>query len=196
MNESLGLGECKELEHFCWKDVKDNLSYKAIDANGNCVGVFLSALAFNSELDSEQQVDDDDLIYKKHEKFYRIIKITDALDRRVNLPQRYPEVREYVAGKVISVDGMLRGRGIASQLLERTLQEMQQRSLPLMTIQCSSLFSAQVVLKMGFQLIDKIPYKEFLMDGKQAIAPKDPHTEMSAFMKWVDEKQQQVQEVK
>lgn len=186
MNASLVLGECKELEYFCWKRIEDNLSYKAIDANGNCVGVFLSELGVNSSAHYNSESNkEDDLIYRQHEKFYRIIQLTDALDAKVNLPEMCPEVQEFVHGKVISVDSKYRGRGIAGQLLLRTLEEMKKRSLPLMYIQCSGLFSSKIVQKIGFELVGSIPYKEFLIDGKQVIAPKEPHTAMNGFIKWV-----------
>lgn len=191
MNNSLILGECKELEHFCWKDIRDNLSYKAIDTNGNCVGVSLNAIGrvAAEELgeDSSAQPDDQDdhQIYQKHEKFYRIIKLTEALEAKVNLPGRFPELRDYVDAKVICVDAKYRGLNIAGQLVTRIFEEMIIRGLPLISIQCSSYYSARVMIKLGFQLIATIPYKDFLINGEQAIKPKSPHTEISGFIKWV-----------
>lgn len=185
MNASLVLGECKELEHFCWKGIGDDLSYKAIDSNGNCVGVFLSALSTNSELESEEN-ENDDLIYQKHEKFYRIIQLTEELSRRVNLSERFPYLRDFVEGKVLSVDGKYRGQGVAGQLVERTFKEMERRRIPLMAIQCSSYYSARVMQKAGFELVAKIPYKDFHLNGKQAIVPASPHVEIAAFIKWVN----------
>lgn len=196
MNESLGLGECKALEHFCWKDVKDNLSFKAMDANGNCVGVFLSALGVNSNVspDNNDQHEADDMIYRRHEKFYRIIKLATELDRRVDLANRYPLLCEFVEGKVLSVDSKYRGMGIAGLLVQRTFEEMVIRGLPLMSIQCSSYYSAQVMLKLGFDRVAAIPYKDFVIDGRPAIAPKAPHLEISAFTKWVaGQEQEQLQ---
>lgn len=187
MNESLGLGECAALEHFCWKDVKDNLSLKAIDANGNCVGVFLCALGVCAGPGDQMTMSEvDDLIYRRHEKFYRIIRLTEALDRKVNLAERFPRLREFVEGKVIAVDGKLRGMGIAAQLVQRMFQEMQKRQLPLMSIQCSGFYSAQVMIRLGFEQVAAIPYKDFLIDGHQAIKPKEPHVQITAFIKWVN----------
>lgn len=186
MNESLGLGECRELEYFCWKNIKDGLSFKAIDLHGNCLGVAISGVC---EKQAEgaccPQEDQDDLIYRKHEKFYRIIKLTGELDKRVNLFDRHPGLTRYAEGKVLSVDGRFRGIGIAGELIRRTLREIEGRGLPLMAIQCSSLFSAKVMIKLGFTKVGAIQYKDFYIDGQQAIAPKDPHREISAFVKWV-----------
>lgn len=193
MNASLGLGECKELEYFCWKDVADNLSFKAMDANGNCVGVFLCAVANAMECDSEiqsQQHKIDDEIYKKHKQFYKIIQLTGKLDRLMDLRGRHPQLREYAEAKVICVNRKYRGLGIAGQLVCRAFDEMRTRNLPLMTIQCSSHYSARTVQGLGFEAIASIPYCEFIIDGQQAISPAAPHSEITAFVKWIGDQQQ------
>lgn len=181
MNESLGLGECKELEYFCWKNICDRLSFKAIDSHGKCLGVVINGICDRESGDGQA---DDDSIYRKHEKFYRIIKLTEALDRQVNIFGRHSNINSYVEGKVLSVDGDYRGLGIACQLIRRTLDEIGVRNLPLMVIQCSSFYSAKVMIKMGFSKIASIRYEDFYLDGRQAMAPKDPHKEITAFVKW------------
>lgn len=194
MNSSLGLGVCKELEYFCWKNISDNLSFKANDANKNCVGVFISGLCKTTKspvtsvklrCNVEYNVDED-VFYKNHEKFYRIIKLTEELDRKVNLSQRYPELNEYAEGKVLSVDEKYRGMGIAGQLINRTLEEMEKRNIALIVIQCSSLYSARVMARLGFELVAAIYYKDFHLEGRQAISPKPPHDKISAFIKRVN----------
>lgn len=195
MNSSLGLGVCKELEYFCWKNISDNLSFKANDANKNCVGVFISGLCKTTKspssvtsVDRRCSVHNDyeDMFYKNHEKFYRIIKLTEELDKKVNLPERFPELNEYVEGKVLSVDEKYRGMGIAGQLVNRTLVEMGRRNISLIAIQCSSLYSARVMARLGFELVAAIAYKDFHLEGRQAIVPKPPHDQIRAFIRRVN----------
>lgn len=44
MNGCLGLGECKELEVFASKSIPERCSFKAVDANGQIVGVAINGV--------------------------------------------------------------------------------------------------------------------------------------------------------
>jgi arylalkylamine N-acetyltransferase len=38
------LGECKDLEAYCLKSIPDGCSFKAVNADGEIIGVFLSGM--------------------------------------------------------------------------------------------------------------------------------------------------------
>lgn len=44
INTFLNIGECKELEEFSLKCLKDNCSYKAVTKDNEIIGVFLNSL--------------------------------------------------------------------------------------------------------------------------------------------------------
>lgn len=44
MNTFLSLGECKELEEYSLKSMSDKCSFKAVNANGEIVGVAMNGI--------------------------------------------------------------------------------------------------------------------------------------------------------
>ena len=44
LNYYLQLGECKDLEDYCKKSIPDACSYKAVNSNGEIVGVYLNGI--------------------------------------------------------------------------------------------------------------------------------------------------------
>lgn len=45
MNVYLGMGDdCKELEEYSTKSIVDNCSFKALNSNGEIIGVFLNGI--------------------------------------------------------------------------------------------------------------------------------------------------------
>lgn len=44
LNCYVQLGECQDLEEYCKKSIPDNCSYKAVNSNGEIVGVYLNGI--------------------------------------------------------------------------------------------------------------------------------------------------------
>lgn len=156
LNSSLDLGDCPELEHFCRSGLDSGLSLKVIDELGTIIGVAVNSKVKRGEVE-------DDSVYRGHEKFYKIIQVSEHAAKQVDLFGKHPEVNEYLEAKVLSVSADYRCQGIGKLLVNARLKLMEDLGIPVFYIQCSSYFAARIMEKSGFEEAFTMPYKEFLV---------------------------------
>lgn len=182
LNASLDLGECKPLEHFCRKCLDSGFSFKGVERDtGEIVGAFLCLRVRNDD----QPDPEEEKLYRTHEKFYRIVEISEYAYERIDLFGRYPNCREMVQAEVLSVRRDYRSRGLATDLFEATVQEAVAAGVPVYYCQCSSDFAAKAAVNLNFIEVFSIAYEHFKKDGVQTLHPKPPHDNLKVFIKWL-----------
>jgi arylalkylamine N-acetyltransferase len=181
----LQLGECKDLEDYCTKSIPDGCSFKAVNSDGEIIGVFLSGVIKKPTTDTEPC----SLASKTdHQKFKKIMGLMDLIDTKFDIFSLYPSIDCFVDGKILSVDPKYRGLGIAGQLTDKTIEFMKQNKIQIFHVLCTSHFSARVCEKLEFTEVFQLPFSEYLDDeGKQILCPEKPHVAARIFTKKVFE---------
>lgn len=86
-------------------------------------------------------------------------------------------------GKILAVNSNYRGLGIAGKLTTRTIEYMQENSIPLFHVMCSSKYSARVCEKLGFKEVFSLPFLDYVVNGENPLLPADPHKEIKVMAK-------------
>lgn len=76
---------------------------------------------------------------------------------------------------MISVASKYRRMGIAEALINKTIDFMKSKSLTVMHVLCTSEFSASALIKLNFDVIFQLPYKDFIENGEPVFIPAHPH---------------------
>lgn len=182
LNASLELGDCKPLEHFCRKTFNSGLSFKATDTvTGELLGVILCRRVRNGE----QPDPEEEKLYRTHEKFYRIMEISEYAYDRVDLFGRYPNCKEIIQGEVLSVRASRRNRKVGTDLFNASVEEASAVGINAFYCQCSSDFAARAAISLNFTEVFSIAYSHFNKDGVQTLNPKPPHDNLKVFIKWL-----------
>ncbi|GAB0095829.1 hypothetical protein DMENIID0001_112590 [Sergentomyia squamirostris] len=175
LNRSLVLGECKQLEMFSIECLPEDLSFKAM-RNGEIIGVMINGIM---RKDFEGPHTD----FSGHEKFQKIITMSESLEHQCDIFGRFPDIDRFVDGRIMCVSSDARGLGIAGKLVEETLNRMIRENLPMIYIQCSSLYSARVLEKLNFEEILSLKYEDYQIDGMVVFTPEKPHEHVKIFIK-------------
>lgn len=157
-------------------------SFKAVDpVTGEIVGANLCLRLRNDE----QPDVEEEKLYKTHEKFFRIMEISEYAYERIDLFGRYPNCLEMVQAEVLSVHRAYRGRGLGTKLFDASVNEATAAGVPVFYCQCSSDFAAKAAVNLNFTEVFSIAYEHFKKDGVQTLNPNPPHDYLKVFIKWL-----------
>ncbi|XP_037293342.1 dopamine N-acetyltransferase isoform X1 [Manduca sexta] len=189
LNQAIGLCEnetCTELEEYCSESMLKGLSFKAIDADGNIIGVMISGVC-------PLKVEDDDNLLSQAErcqnpKFKRILYILARREEGSKLHEQFPDDEHIVDVKVAATDPSWRRRGIMKELVRVTEKATKQRGIRLLRMDTSSAYSAMSAERLGFTCYYDALYKDITMDGRPIIVPEPPHVNDRVYIKTLFEK--------
>lgn len=182
LNTYIQLGECKELEEYSLKNIKDGCSYKAVDTKGKIIGVLLNGILKKPLID-EKPIQH--AITCKHPKFKKILSLMDYIDSQFSIFDLYPNADIIIDAKIVSVDENYRGMGIAGRLIEKTLDYIKENSIPVLHVLCSSHYSARVMEKIGFHEVYSLNYDDFKINDEIVLKPEKPHVAARILVKEV-----------
>ncbi|KAL7737776.1 hypothetical protein ACLKA6_006166 [Drosophila palustris] len=184
LNTFLNLGECKELENYSMKSLKDNCSYKAVNKNGEIIGVFINGLLRRSA--STAPPPEKAANGCEHQKFQKILALMDHVEEQFNIFDLYPNENLILDGKILSVNSNYRGMGIAGKLTERAYDFMRANQISVYHVMCSSHFSAIVMEKLGFHEVFNLKYADYKKDNEVVFKPASPHVAVRILCKELD----------
>lgn len=98
----------------------------------------------------------------------------------------YPHIDRYLDAKLLSVDPRYRGQGVACKLTERTIEFMRANDISIISMMCSSHYSARVCEKLGFKKVYTLKYADYIVDGRNPILPADPHKAVQIYVKEIN----------
>lgn len=82
----------------------------------------------------------------------------------------------------LGVDTSLRGRRIGEQLVNALIARSRELGYPLLTVDCTSLYSARLIQRLGFELLNTVPYADYVdAAGQQLIRPPAPHERVQTY---------------
>lgn len=107
----------------------------------------------------------------------------DYIDTKFNLFDLHPDIDSFVDGKILSVNPLYRGKGIAGHLTDRTIEFMKTNNIKIFHVLCTSHYSARVLEKLSFTEVFRLPYSDYIVDGEQVLRPAKPHVAARIFTK-------------
>lgn len=82
----------------------------------------------------------------------------------------------------LAVHGDYRGKGIAGQLILKSINVFQNEGFSLLTIDCTSLYSSRICEKLHMLLVNEYPYSKFCdTNGNQIIKPPKIHDAVRTY---------------
>lgn len=180
LNTSLDLGECKELEEYSVKCIPEHCSFKAVNPNGQMIGILLNGIIKKNNDGEEGQKLSDKC---QHAKFKKILELMDYIDTKFNIFDLYPNAEKILDAKILSVDTSYRGMGIAGRLIEETIQYTKKNSIPVLHVLCTSHFSARVLEKLDFHEVFNLPYEKYVVNDEVVLNPAKPHVAARILVK-------------
>ncbi|KAJ8720324.1 hypothetical protein PYW07_012367 [Mythimna separata] len=186
MNQAVGLcaeGTCNELEDYCKQYLPgDGWSFKAVDKEGNIVGVMVSGIC---DL-KEPEVGSDYTSLAKtctNPKFARILYVLGQREAGAKLWDKFPDEKEVLDVKIAATDPNWRKKGIMNALLFETEKLAKKRSVRILRMDTSSAYSAMSAEKLGFTCMFSAAYIDIKLDGRPIIVPEPPHVDDRVYTK-------------
>ncbi|KAJ8719730.1 hypothetical protein PYW08_011905 [Mythimna loreyi] len=186
MNKAVGLcsdGTCNELEDYCKQYLPgDGWSFKAVDKEGNIVGVMVSGIC---DLKEPEEGSDYVSLAKKcpNPKFAKILHVLGQRETGAKLWEKFPGEHEVLDVKIAATDPGWRKKGIMNALLFETENLAKKRSVRILRMDTSSAYSAMAAERLGFTCMYSAPYSEIKLDGRPIIVPEAPHVDDSVYTK-------------
>lgn len=106
----------------------------------------------------------------------------EYIDSQFDLFDLYPNIDKYMDGKIMAVNKNYRGYGIGGILTERTFDFMRANNIPIISILCSSHFSARVCEKLNFKRVYSLNFIDYVVNGENPILPAAPHKAAQIFV--------------
>ena len=111
------------------------------------------------------------------------MQLMDYIDTKFSIFDLYPDIDAFIDGKILAVDPRYRGKNIAGRLTDYLIEFMKKNNYKIFHVLCTSHFSARVCEKMDFKEVYRLPFDEYLVDGKQVLCPEKPHVAARIFVK-------------
>ncbi|XP_071441505.1 arylalkylamine N-acetyltransferase 1-like isoform X2 [Hetaerina americana] len=185
-----GSGTSLFLEAHCLSTLTHGLSLMAVEsgtggaASGRIIGV---------SLNGDGKPGDADILATEAErcldpKFKRILRLLEMVERKADVLALYGEDRQFEL-RIISVDDSCRGRGIATALLQQSIDLAKRKGYTIFRVDCTSAFSAKAMERAGLSCVYSLSYEDYSAieaerHGEEAsppIRPEDPHTHIKCF---------------
>ncbi|XP_068628522.1 arylalkylamine N-acetyltransferase 1-like [Battus philenor] len=172
---------CPELEEFCTSSLHEGLSFKAVDNDGNIIGVLINETCPINENIGKALLEKAEAI--KDPDFKKILYILARREEGARLWEKFPEENKLVEVKVAATDAKWRNRGVLNALVKETEKLLRQKGIRLARLDSSSAFSAKSAERSGFTCYYKARYTDIKMNGEPLIVPDPPHEFDRVFVK-------------
>lgn len=116
-------------------------------------------------------------------KMRLIVEFVEYLEAKCPLFERYADCDRALEAAIVSVGTEHRGQGIALALMEQTLRYARETGIPLVTCVCSSLYSARLCARAGFEEMLRYKMADWEVDGQRPLQVAAPHTDAVVYAK-------------
>lgn len=153
----------------------------AIDPKNNkIVG---ATLAGPNEADEvEKMIAESKKYESSSKKWSEMLLLLAHLEGNANIYERY-NVDRALKIHVLGVNTAYRGKSIGRNLMKKCCDVGKSLGYPLVTVDCSSVFSIKIAENLGMECINQMAYSDFKdKNGKQLFKPPAPHTYIKTFI--------------
>lgn len=110
-----------------------------------------------------------------------ILGMLAICERGANAFARY-DVDKIMHLHAIGVDTAQRGRRIGERLVTALIARSRQLGYPLLTADCTSVYSARLLRRLHFELLNAVPFADYVdAAGQQLIRPPAPHERVETY---------------
>ncbi|XP_037810110.1 dopamine N-acetyltransferase-like [Lucilia sericata] len=114
-------------------------------------------------------------------KWGHIVQFLGCVERDANICGRF-NVQKVLHVHVMGVNSEMRGQNIGRRLVEKVLSLAKSLNYEMVSVDCTSFYSARLFERMGFECINIKYYTEYVDDtGKQVFKPNAPHECVKTF---------------
>lgn len=170
-------------ENFSVSVIPFGASIIAVDPleNNKIVGAILAGPIERGEADL--MVDESKRCEIDNKKWSEILLLLAHLEKNANIYDRY-NIKKALHIHVLGVDGNYRGKSIGVNLMQKCFDAGKSLGYPLVTVDCTSVFSIRIAEKLQMENIYTLAFNEYKnKNGQQVFAPPLPHTHIKTFTK-------------
>nr|UGX61747.1 arylalkylamine N-acetyltransferase [Henosepilachna vigintioctopunctata] len=176
LNEYIGLtgpdGRCPDLEAYMIASLDEGTSVKAT-CDGKLVAFSMNGIVYSQDESEKSYVD--------NPKFQKILDFLNYNSLACDIFKRYPNADKAMSVKIVSVDPCMRGKGVATKLVEKTREIAKDLGCKLMFVECTSHFTALIMQRLGFEKIYSLDYADYKVDEEVVFKPKKPHSTYTVY---------------
>ncbi|XP_057662354.1 arylalkylamine N-acetyltransferase 1-like [Diorhabda carinulata] len=157
---------CEDLEKYTLKNFDSGLNLIAEHKN-RIVGVCINSII-------ERDKPSNNILFTD-KKFVIIANLLGYVEEKAALFQKYPKVSKIFDIRLLSVDNSYRGKGIAKAFCKKSIDIAKEQGAQLMSMICTSSFSASIAKKNGFEVVYELDYADYKINGEVVLKPEHPH---------------------
>lgn len=170
-----------EDEQFSISVIPHGSTIIANDLNGRIVGVLISGPIGPGE--AAEMIEEAERCESNSRKWSEILRLLAYLEECANIYERY-NVTKALHIHVMGVDRQMRGKSIGCGLMIKCFEIAKSLGYPLVTVDCTSVFSIRIAEKLQMECIVELAYEDYKdKNGRQLFKPPSPHTHIKTFTK-------------
>ncbi|KPJ14006.1 hypothetical protein RR48_03112 [Papilio machaon] len=163
LNKAVGLCERGQphaaLERLCTATIADGLS--------------IAAMQGDTSIEKIQQSSD--------EKYNKIFTILYTVSRDLNLFSTY-QVDRILECRIISVSNVARGKGLAKELMKRSIDVAKEKQFKLFKVDATGAYSQRICSSLGLRTLRRVRYADYCgADGRPVFNVPPPHDALAVM---------------
>lgn len=165
---------------YCLESIGSGMSFVAVNEETKAiVGACLTGVDEASSI--QTMLDEANRTTSK--KWSQYLRLYARIDVDANIFERF-NVEQSFHVHTLVVHGDYRGKSVAQQLLEKSYALAAARGFKLCSINCSSVFTEQIALKLRMERVGEIAMSDIKDEqGERLIYPPPPHTHITTYAK-------------
>ncbi|PNF20604.1 hypothetical protein B7P43_G04266 [Cryptotermes secundus] len=170
-----------ELEEHSLTTLRDGLSQMAVHTDtGQVIGVALNGIQHPGDIAAAQAK----LETMADVKFRRIFDLLYGVNRSLDLFKQHGVDRIFEC-RILSVDKRFRGRGLARELLQRSVVTARESGFKVFKEDATGFFSQRVAESLGLQTVRQIRYSDYMAEdtGEVVFKMPAPHDTLKIMVK-------------
>lgn len=105
------------------------------------------------------------------------------VDSQWNVFAEYPHIDKFLDCKILTVERNYHKRGIATMMIERTIEYVRANNIPILFVMATNTFTAKACQKYNLQRKYQLNFADYFVDGKNPILPAAPHKTLIILVK-------------
>ncbi|KAH8289484.1 hypothetical protein KR054_005819, partial [Drosophila jambulina] len=115
-------------------------------------------------------------------KWGRILDVLSAVETGSDVCRRF-NVPSSLHVHALGVNGELRGQALGARLMEAVAQRAREQGHRLVSVDCTSVYSARLMQRLNYELVHTLRYADHLdASGQQVVTPPPPHDSVQTFV--------------
>ena len=171
-------GQTKDDEEFSMSHLASETVLMAFDKD-KMVGALIAGPITQGDADemlAEAQI-------TETKKWADILRLLAFIEQKADVCNKFSVARALHI-HVVGVHHGYRGHQIGQKLYTKCFENAKAKQYPLVSVDCTSLYSIKIAEKLGMEFVSEVSYKEYHeFMGENIFKPVEPHTVIKTFVK-------------